>query len=297
MSLRPKWQNIRKRDWSELREAWLSDVPSFPRIGAAPDPPLEDLMPLLQLQLPQNQELFADVVGLRKTILWEAIFLFHKCAHTNMAAQRLSLSGMQSWSLFNSYHSAYLGARGILSLLGVALPNLRGVQVFIDIFPEQPKKRSKTILTGSYQEFQIVRLPLLEQRWLWEALQRVLNISKLSCCEQSLVSEICDISFEKITPPRNHFLYKAHFWPLDDLVTDSQNGESQKLLEAELDPSHAGFLIQLNFYVYKIFEQLLSDFSKLSAVIDKQWTGARFSAGTSPERDLYEAFFADRARQ
>src|SRR5689334_1275353 len=136
MSWRPKWQNFGKRDWEEMCGSWVENVPIFPSLGSPPDPGLENLPTLLATKVPDNHERFSDVSGLRANSLWEAVFLFHKCAHTQLAAQRIGQQGMHSWSLFNAYHSAYLGARGITTLLGVPMPSLSGIQVALDLFPE-----------------------------------------------------------------------------------------------------------------------------------------------------------------
>ena len=110
-------------------------------------------------------------------ILWEAIFLFHKCSHTSLAAQRLALSGMHSWCQFNAYHSAFLGAKGIMSMLVVAFPSLKGKQAIIDVFPE-PEKRVRKNAARSYQDFIVFSLPKLDQRRIWEGFIRILNISE-----------------------------------------------------------------------------------------------------------------------
>src|SRR5205807_1931759 len=119
----PKFKNlIDARNWEQVRDAWLEHVPSFPAPGTPPDPGLEHLATLHVVELPETRARIADVVGLRRQVLWEAIFQFHKCAHTHLASQRLGSRGMHSWAMFNAYHSAYLGARAVLSILGIAFP-------------------------------------------------------------------------------------------------------------------------------------------------------------------------------
>ena len=143
MSRASRFQNLGSRNWEEVRDSWLEHVPSFPGIGAPPDPGLEHLNSLLEIRTSSNWERFADVRGLRANTLWEAVFLFHKCSHINLAAQRLGRQGMHSWCLFNGYHAAYLGAKGIMALLGVALPMLAGPQVAIDLYPMPVKGKAQ----------------------------------------------------------------------------------------------------------------------------------------------------------
>jgi hypothetical protein len=294
MSWRPKWQNFRRRDWEPIRDAWLANTPTFPAVGAHPDPGLEQLVPLLGIDIPENHDRYLDVPGLRTMVLWEAVFLFHKCAHTNLAAQRLGQQGMHSWCLFNAYHSAYLGAKGIMALLGVALPNLKGRQVAIDLYPEPSGKKGARVLgSRQFEDFLIVRLKPLEQRYLWEAFQRVIRMSDAGCWDIRLREELLDLSYEAITPPRNHFLYQAHFWPLNDLILDTAHGDLIALFGTELDIDHRGFLLRLSFSVYRLFEQLMNDLAEHSSVIKEQVDGSRFLSDREiPELGCYRNFLS-----
>jgi hypothetical protein len=282
MSWRPKWQNFKERDWGEIRAAWVANVPKFPGIGAPPDPGLDGLGPLQALIVPDNRELLPDFAGLRTNALWESVFLFHKCAHTGLAAQRLGQEGMHSWSLFNAYHSAYLGARGIMGLLGMVVPTVRGIQVAIDLFPEPVKqKRGRFLALPQFQDFLIVRLPtLIEQRYLWEGFQRVLNMSRAECWDAGLRDDLLALSFGAISPPRNHYLYKPGFWPLPDLMADAQLAEFNTLFGTELDVDETGFLLRLCFSVYRIFAQLMEDLAKQSGPIREQFEASRVFAST-----------------
>jgi hypothetical protein len=294
MSLRPKLQNFAKRSWDEIRDSWLAHVPTFPTIGARPDPGLEHLQPLLEIPLPKDHGRFPDVVGLRSQTLWEAVFLFHKCAHTQLAAQRLGREGMHSWCLFNGYQSAYLGARGMMALLGVPLPQLKDRQVALDLYPAQEgKKNVRSRVSAPFQEFLIVPLPPLDQRDLWEAFQRVINMSSAACWDTGLRQELLDVAHERITPPRNRFLYRAAHWPLGDLISDVQPPDLAGFIGTELDPEDPGFLLRLPFVVYRLFEQLMSELAGHSAVIKTQLAGSRCLADREvPELGCYREFIS-----
>ncbi|HTC46793.1 MAG TPA: hypothetical protein VK722_05700 [Candidatus Aquilonibacter sp.] len=179
--------------------------------------------------------------------------------------------------MFNAYHSAFLGAKGLMALLGVTVPKINGNQLAIDVFPEPTKKkRGPTKTAPDFQEFVIVRLAgLLEQRHLWEAFQRVLNMTEAKCWDTALRQELLDLDFEKITPPRNHFLYKAHYWPLYDLMKDGVVSDFDKLFGIELDVDEQGFLLRLCFSVYYLFDQLMHDLAGCSSPIKQQIDGSR----------------------
>jgi hypothetical protein len=305
MSYRTKWQNFRHRDWSNIRDAWLADVPSFTSLGARPDPGLENLPSLLSIDLPGTKppyKRYADVEGLRRNALWEAVFLFHKCSHTNLAAQRLGQQGMHSWCMFNSYHSAYLGAKGLMALLGIAWPRVRGEQVAVDLFlqaeSKTQQKKLKALGSRQFQEFLVLRLHVrtLDQRYLWEAFQRILQMAKVDCWDQNLVKELLDVSYQSFSPPRNNFLYRAQFWPLEDLMSDASVEEMEQLVGTELDIEHEGFLLRLGFSVYRLFEQLIGDLGKQSPIIQMQVSASRSLAeSTEAEFGRYRLFVSQLA--
>jgi hypothetical protein len=297
MSLRPKFQNIEARRWDDIRDAWLEHVPSFPGPGAKPDPGLERLRPLQEVPLPENKARFPDIPGVRGNLLWEAVFLFHKCAHSHLAAQRLGHLGMHSWSMFNAYHSAYIGARGIMALLGVGLPFLpNGGQLLIDAYPQpESSKNIRKLKLGlwRFEEILIVRLPLLDQRALWQGLQRVVQISDVPCWDSETRRELLDIAYESITTPRNAYLYRAAFWPGDDLLIDGTDVDFSRLLGTELNPEHEGFLLRLSFDLYRLFEQLIHDLAAESGVIRAQVQESRIIKDPMAEElACYNAFLA-----
>jgi hypothetical protein len=297
MSLRSKWQKLGRRDWAEIRSSSLAHIPSFPTVGSRPDPGLEHLVPLLEISFDDHQSRFPDVTGLRVNAMWEAVFLFHKCSHTKLAAHRLGRRGMSSWSLFNAYHSAFLGAKGIMGMLGVSFPNLRGRQVAVDLFPEPNPGRSRrgTLARAAHDEFLVISLPALDHRNMWEAFQRVLRMSTAECWDKVLVEDLLQLSFDEIASPRNRFLYRAHFWPLGDLCADEPPGDFDRLFGEELDVSEDGFLLRLCFTVYRLFEQLMGDLAQLSGPIQTEFDGSRCLASPgSNEVDCYTRFLASR---
>lgn len=294
MSVHSKWDKIRKRNWDEVRDAWIAHVPRFTTIGATPEPGLERLPSLITADIPKATDAPTrrpDVDGLRRNALWEAVFLFHKCSHTHLATQRLGHTGMHSWCMFNAYHSAYLGARGILALLGVQLLNLAGKQVVLDLFPEPTRKRASDVLP-TFDEFLIIRLPRApDQKDLWDGLQRLLRISAVGSWDLDLRDELLGISYEDITPPRNRFLYHAEYWPLADLTSDLTAIEMELLIGDELDVSADGFLLRLGFTIYRLFEQLINDLAERTPIIKSQVEGSRSVVSfNAPEFDAYRSF-------
>lgn len=277
MTMRAKWQYFRRREWSSIRDSMLEHIPGFQTIGARPDPGLETLQPLSSIVLEDTATRNRDVEGLRATFIRESVFLFHKCSHVNFAANRLGEHGMLSWSLFNAYHSAYLGAKGIMTLLGVAFPNINSLQAAIDIYPESDRaqRRGSDIGSPAYTDFIAFRLRgQLEHQHLWEVFQRMLAITKSDCMDENLIREISSVSYAEFGRARNRFLYKSHYWPLDDICLEYSGSEFLDLPSSELDADDQGFLLRLSFLVYRLYEQLISDLGKRSDPIRAQVEGS-----------------------
>ena len=294
MSLRPKWQKIKSRSWHTLKGAWLANVPDFPAVGSRPDPGVDQICDLRGLAFPSVPQRCPDVDGLRRSVLWEAVFLFHKSSHTSLATQRLAEIGMRSWALFNAYHSAYLGAKGIMALLGIVFPKVETKQVVIDVFPPAMRKSYRGVQTGHFEEFLLIPIrKQLDQRHVWEAFQRVLRMSESRCWDHALRDDLLNLSWKQISPPRNHFLYQAPHWPLEDLISDDL-GHWSDFWSSDLDVDNEDFLLQLSFSVYRLFEQLVSDFSKESPIIGEQLRGSRcYSPNPRPTAlECYDSYIA-----
>lgn len=165
--------------------------------------------------------------------------------------------------------------------------------MLVDGFPESSGK-SRRFAGSKFEEFIIVRLPKLEQRYLWEAFQRVLRMTDADCWDTALRQELLDLSYEDITPPRNHFIYKPHFWPSDDLLTDMPDLDLNRYLRKGLDTEEEGFLLRLNSVVYRLAEQLFDDLAGQSGPIALELAASRLRARQDlPELVYYNKFLGD----
>lgn len=298
MALKHKLDHIRKRNWNDIRSSWMQHVPQFQSLAPKPDPGLEKLETLRKDALPKKSDppmTVADADGIRSNAVWEAIFLFHKCAHTSLAAQRLGQQGMHSWAMFNAYHSAYLGAKGIAEMLGVAALDIPGrPTILLDFFPEseQSSKSKRPVLVAKFNEVAIIPLEYdLDQQGLWEMFQRIVRVSSVPCWSQQLQKDLKNVAHTKITPPRNAFLYKAHHWPLDDMIQDVTPPSMDLLVGTDLLVEDTGFLLRLCFSIYRLFEQLMADLSADSAVVKHQLDGSRiFVSEELPVVKSYQHF-------
>lgn len=261
----------------------MTNVPHFPYPGAAPTPGLDRLETLRQIARPGTRAPFGDDDGpVRSNLLAEAVFLFHKCAHTHLAAQRLGTKGMHSWCLFNAYHSAYLGARGVMALLGIGLPLVDSEQFLIDVFPQPTARKDQQRLAAGKWRFSIydvVHFPHypFKQEEVWEAFCRIVHVSNVQCWRGTAYDELRKLSDSAITRPRNVFLYAPTHWPLKDLLEDASGDAFAELFEGELDIRERGFLLRLSCDVYVLFQSLMVDLAKESGPIRLELEASRIA--------------------
>lgn len=292
MSDKARWQQISDRKWYEISPVWVEVATAIPNILAKPDPGLNKLPGLLALG-GENLKLHADVPGLRVQVFWDAVYLYAKCDHAKVAAERLADAGMASWAMFNAYHSAYLGARCMLWLLGVPLPDLAGRQVFLDLFPGEDAKTRKR--RGNrplvYQEFLIKNIGKLDQRAVWDCLQRVTRKSPVDFWDKSLVKKIQRLDEAALTPPRNHFLYKAGYWIFDDLIEDMPAGYEWMVVNTPVSTGDRSFLLWLCYAVHKLLTDLILDLAQSSSLIGTYLALTRTQVGaTSALQAAYRNF-------
>ena len=180
-----------------------------------------------------------------------------------------------------------------MTLLGVPILLLGSDQIVIDLFPE-PLKKKKFASSPLFQEFLIVRLGRLDQRYLWEAFQRVLKKTEATCWDTTLRDALIGLDFEDFSRPRNKYLYKASFWPpLADLMADTLLADFNKLFGTSLDIAEEGFLLRLCFSVYRLFEQLMTDLASQSGIIKEQLDGSRiFTNAGLPAIECYTNFIS-----
>lgn len=294
MADKARWQQISRRRWEDISPVWIDVASTIPKLVAKPEPGLEKLPGLLALGN-EPLGLHEDVSGLRMQTFWDAAYLYTKCDHAKVAAERLAGAGMASWAMFNAYHSAYLGARCMLWLLGVPLPNLAGRQVLLDLFPEEDskvrKRRGNRPLV--YETFLLKNIDKLDQRAVWDCLQRVMRISSVGCWDSGLIDKIKRIDSASLTPPRNHFLYKAGYWIFDDLVHDMPAGYQWMVLSDPISTIDKSFLLWLCFAVHRVLTELLQDLMQSSLLIEKciAATRTQLSANSDIE-EPYRAFCA-----
>src|SRR5580698_7043050 len=218
-------QRLRGRDWPAVREAWLSFMPTFPKLGALPDPSSDSLLEAQGFSPPEETPVrLEQIAGIRSAALWEAVCLYQKAKHTSVAARELLNSGFQTWSLFNFYHSAYLAAKGTMYLLGVTVPLVQSKRCILDIFaPPEDDRNGKKIKAESLTDFVAIPVPGLDQHQLWAWFQRLLASTRSVPWDRVLAREVHLITESRdFVRQRNYLLYRPGKWIADDLLSPLQ---------------------------------------------------------------------------
>ncbi len=107
----PKAEKLGKREWSYIRDGWLTHIPPEPIAGQAPPLSVDKLQPLRTLLggLQQNKPETVDPVdGLKRAVLLEGIYLIHKSANAIAGAQIHIGEGLCSWSLASAISIGFL---------------------------------------------------------------------------------------------------------------------------------------------------------------------------------------------
>jgi hypothetical protein len=195
--------------------------------------------------------------------------------------------------MFNAYHAALLGARGVMHMLGVAIPQIESHQFLIDAFPHPESKPDQRLVAAGKWQYQVYELTHFgstgfRQEEVWEAFCRVVRVSTVPCWSGRAYDELRSLSNTGITTPRNAFLYSPAHWPLGDLLDDASEEDFVRLVGTKLKASEQGFLLRLSFNVYVLLAALVADLATLSEPINIQMQASRISR--DPAVDELSAF-------
>ena len=152
----------------------------------------------------------------------EAIFLLHKASHVIGHAEVSVRSGAKTWSLSDAYQGALFGARSIVYLLGVGLPEYKSKLVITDVWPkieEQKESRQRLSLDADAEspvQFTLATIKL-EHRHFWMLFQRLLNVCKVDVWQKEYVSALRKLETKEFAMQRNILQYRDWRWIFDDL--------------------------------------------------------------------------------
>src|SRR5258708_4329108 len=115
------FKKLASRNWSTLRDWWLSSLPTLDLNSAYPAPTLWEL-PEFEITLgsAKKEDVVSYVPGVREAIFREAIILARKLAYCWSIAKIVGAGQRQTWTSIAAYEASFYGAKSFCYLLGFA---------------------------------------------------------------------------------------------------------------------------------------------------------------------------------
>ena len=142
-----------------------------------------------------------------------------KYFHVLECARAQLSRGAATWTMVDTYHSAMLGARGLIALYGILCYTVQGRTVLVDFRPELGDADYRSKFSKMYKRIddpiRVLRPKklLLEQRDAWGLIVRLVNITKnAESQDEELMKQIADIAETTLSSLRNKVLYDSVYW-------------------------------------------------------------------------------------
>ena len=268
---------IRSRNWSEIKNKWINNIPIINPVGSPSPCTLSDVFGFKEnaekaSNLEKNNCIKVEIPGFREALFHEAIYWMHKASHSVLAAETHVNNGLLTWAAISSYQGAFFGIKGIMNLLGISLPDYNKKPVLVDIWPE-PKKlsskdRKRGIEPASEMELRKVG-EILNHLGIWMIFQRLIRVSKIDIWPKQYIFFFKNLDESHFAWQRNKLLYQNNFWleaDMHDYIINKNYGLRANLIEVALDLKKEtnDFSLLLSFIVLNAGYLLLDSFSEIT---------------------------------
>jgi hypothetical protein len=268
--------NIKRRDWVIVREEWLAHIPRIAPPGARPALPLK--------QVPELSSWAAQAAGkksirisdghtsLRASTFWEGTYLLHKACHVIGAAGVHAAEGISTWSLSSFYQGGLFGAKAVLYLMGIGLPEFNGKTTIVDLWPEvsaTQRKLAKRIGIAPPESELTYLGQRLDHHSAWYAFLRLVRTARVDVWPNSYISFLRPMRVGDISDQRNAIHYRLADWLFEDLHAEQSILEFFHLKRDDdgtllLDPSSSDFSLVLAIVVLHMGVLLFESLAELS---------------------------------
>jgi len=216
---------VRGRVWEPILDGWIDNLPpAGANLGRPPEVPLGEHSALASALLPGRRkepevDVPAGIVGVRTTMLAEAVYLAHRSVHVLRASVLHREHAMCTWSLSSAYHAAMFALLSYLRLWGIAAVEVPGGPWLIDAWPEFYLKAGKPRKSKHVRTDAILGIPcrLPAQSDYWILFKRLLEMTKGQFFELSEHEELRNTDVSGFASQRNDLHYRTSWWPYDDL--------------------------------------------------------------------------------
>jgi len=272
---------ISVRRWDATQTAWINfGIPFIDPPGSAPELTLTGFL--------GENEFFADIAldaiantpilvsrgGVPEMIFREEVYWLHKSIHVLGASEAHINLGLPTWSLSAAYQSGFFAARSILAFLGIAVGEVRGVSVVVDLCRNlhgmSPRKVAEL---GAFEEEISLRSPgyLFGHAHIWRLFQRLLRVVTRVPWPNGWTTFFHQLEIADLTKQRHSLHYQLGFWVMNDMHVNiysesfrdvGATGEARELFDSKGE----NFSLAAAF---KLFRMALSLFQSFAAVTNR----------------------------
>ena len=254
MSFETNLKRIDWRNWIDIKEKWLSNLPFIDPPGKAPEIQISELTDLYFIvkELKTTGEFKSEYTPLREAIFREAIFLFHKAISISSCSELNISNGFITWSVSNSYHSSFFCMKCILGLLGITLPRIAGTDILIDIYPKLDQLSRNKLKKGIKHEptMKYLKFGSLKHFDIWQIFQRTINVLSIEIWDKRLVGFLKSLNPLLFAKQRNSIHYYNNFWIYNDLFDPLLNHNIFNYSQIFYDIENASFDSRNDFSIF-----------------------------------------------
>jgi hypothetical protein len=216
------------------------------------------------------------VKGIRSIVFWEGVFLLHKALHVVSCAELGAKRGIKTWSLCEAYQGALFGAKAICHLLGVAFPEHDGKTIMLDVWPDDPTKKSKTSISIEEElPVQFTRWPFqFQHQHIWRVFQRLMRVSRILTWPNEYTRSLANLEHSQFAYQRNQIQYTNKEWIFNDLHApdgDTTFGDHPTGLSEALEyQMESDFSVALSLAVIRLGYLLVEEITQNTKVLDDE---------------------------
>lgn len=276
------FKKIDHRTWENIRTEWFAYLPVIDPPGSAPQMEVAHMEGLVEIQKRANQDsrkiYRENVSSIRSDIFREGIFLMHKANNVCCAAIHQIENGILTWSISDAYHASFFALKGLLSLLGISVPQVGRHHLIVDCFPVPDVLSSKLRKRGVQPEptMQFFALGMqLTHLDFWSLFQHILRISKIEVWDTEIVNFLKNIDNAHFSKQRNSIHYKNAYWTFpEDLFQrhfDEDFGLNENIVsDLQNDQTIHDFPLLLSYLLIKLSFDLLEDLAQNSTIVAQE---------------------------
>lgn len=269
---RNKLQKISSRGWTDIVQNWSGHIDTVLGSELKEIQLLSDVPDFIDVLKATGKEVkyVEDLDKIRNLILTEAIYLIYKSLHLLNLNRLENNSGFFTWTISNTYKSAYFQLKAISALLGITTIDYKERTYLIDVWTS-PEKISKSQLKKGnkpIQQTQILHFhKTLNHTEKWQIFSRIINTLNCPFFSKDFKKTIRLLEPDVFARERNKIHYWSHYWTYNDL---NQKMISNPITEAcedfDLSSDDLGdkseLIIKINEEMLLFSQKLVQDLAK-----------------------------------